>query len=292
MAAVLPICLVAFVLCLLSIHADARQCYKCGCFIQEGDRDCKLNCTIQFLENSYCDVRRTPGELEIGHGPVSVLTTSYRSLHFLRATEVITYDADAGRKWQPAKMNQITYGCDWDLCNNPEILKDIPTTLSFAIDHEYLSDALIDTNPDAPATCKSCTKCVTASSDPPCPEVACPSGTCIIDDHAVEPEYNGECNATYVASCQPPDVELEIMARITGTYYLDDGVFQVNELDLNCRKTNCNDPAVALELQKKISYIEVDSTLFTRPKNSDGKISHISQPLLFLLTACIGYFSL
>ena len=77
------------------------------------------------------------------------------------------------------------------------------------------------------------------------------------------------------------------MVKITATFELDKRVFQVNEIDLNCRKTNCNDPMIAQQLQKNVSYTEIDNSLFTRPNGAAMQANHMAQATLLILAVAV-----
>ena len=277
---------ISVILCLLATQAFSIQCYKCGCFTQDGSTTCPLNCTTQVLEDSFCYASRTSGDLELGHSPVSVVGITFPTAHYLRTIETIAYGQGA---WQKPTVSEVSYGCNWDLCNGPKIMELLPTSLTLAIEPGYLSSLLIDTSSESPLSCKSCSKCITATSDPDCPAVSCPQGTCIIDDHADDPQFNGNCSATYMASCVQGVTD--IMVRIRATFDMSKRVFQVNELDLNCRKTNCNDPTIAELLQKNVTYTEIDSTLFMRPNGAAMQTSHMAQATLLILAVAVRLLS-
>ncbi|CAF1033950.1 unnamed protein product, partial [Didymodactylos carnosus] len=224
---------------------------------------CNLStCLIEYVENSYCEIRVSSNELEVDHNPNSALQELF-SEHYIRATETIVH---RNGDWQPASVIQISYGCDWNLCNDPRIISFLPTSLNFKIDSTFLTNLLTpDTEPLS--TCYSCSKCIDSLDNLNCSTESC-TGTCFIEDHIDDASVNtDDCKFAFETSCVS-DV-LDSSVEVTGTYYISDqSQSSVNTIDIYCRRTNCNNPRIAEQIRGNTSFTTTINDIMTfRPSN-------------------------
>jgi len=245
---------------------DGLQCYKCSCAVNPGANTCiddnDLQCIVEYVENSYCIIVQTSNNLTFDRNPNSDLIF-LESLHYLRAREEIIY-LESSSSWQVPAVREFSYGCDWNLCNTPRILSLLPKGLTFVVDSNLLTDSLIPQPSESFTTCLSCTRCVNSTGAILCPELNC-NGTCFIDDHLDDPVVNaGSCLFAFESVCL--NAILNTSVQITGTYYIDDKIFQVSEIDIWCKRTDCNDPTDAQIIQRNITFrTEINDQLYFRP---------------------------
>jgi hypothetical protein len=259
--------LVSFVFLTTINQINCLQCYTCRCSVNLGENTCtdegELQCIIEHVENNYCYISRLLTELELGHRPNSDLTY-LESLHYIRAKEAIFY-LPSSSTWQAPFVVEVLYGCDWNLCNTPRILNLLPNGLTFAVDSNVLSNTLLPEANEPFETCLNCTKCVNSTSALSCQTPTC-TGTCYIDDHLDDSTLNtGSCSFAFESRCLPQIFNTTI--QITGTYYIDDKLFGINEIDMLCRRTNCNDPTHAQVIQRNTTYTaQINDQLYFRPE--------------------------
>ena len=169
--------------------------------------------------------------------------------------------------WEAPTVIQVTYGCDWNLCNTPRILSLLPSSLDYSVDQALLTASLIALPAQPVTSCLSCSQCVNTSAEVNCPSVSC-NGTCYIDDHVDDPDYN-TCTIAFSSECV--DDSLKTSFTITGNYYIDENVFGVTEIDAYCNKDDCNDQAVIATILKNITATpQVSNQLYFRPNNTQN----------------------
>ncbi|CAF1435339.1 unnamed protein product [Adineta steineri] len=267
------IIIIGFVFLGTIIQINCLQCYKCSCSVNVGETTCKddseLQCVIEYVENNYCTIARTSSSsITFDHRPNSDLIF-LESLHYLRAKEQIIY-LESSSSWHAPIVKEFTYGCDWNLCNTPRILSLLPKGLTFTVDSNLLTNSLILQPNETFTTCLSCTKCVNSTAVITCAIVPC-SGTCEIDDHLDDPvQHNSSCSFQFTSVCL--NEKLNTSIQITGTYFMDDKKFQTGEIDVWCKKNNCNDPVHVQTIQRNITFItEINDQLYFRPQATTSK---------------------
>ncbi|CAF0851250.1 unnamed protein product [Rotaria sordida] len=260
---------------------DCLQCYRCSCSIVPGETTCtddsELQCVIEYVENNYCIISRLSNQIRFGHNPNSDLIF-LESLHYIRDEQEIIF-LESSSTWQLSTIVEFSYGCDWNLCNTPRLLSLLPHSLTYTIDSSLLTNTLI-AKPNEPfTTCLSCTKCANSTNEVTCPKVTC-NGTCFINGYSDDPLLNSvSCLFPFESVCR--EEKRNTSVHIKGTYYIDDDIFGINDIDIWCKKTDCNSPTNAQIIQQNINYsIELNDQIYFRPNPSSTTPSTPNNELL------------
>ncbi|CAF2448814.1 unnamed protein product [Rotaria sp. Silwood2] len=245
---------------------DCLQCYKCSCSIIPGETTCtndnELQCVIEYVEDSYCFISRLLNHIKFDHSPNSDLMF-LESLHYIQDEEEIIF-VESNSTWQVSTIVEFKYGCDWNLCNTPRILSFLPKSLTYDIDSSLLTNTLIAKPNELFTTCLKCTTCANSTNEVTCPILTC-NGTCFINGYVDDPVLNSAlCLFPFESVCR--EEKLDTSVRITGVYYIDDDIFDIYDIDIWCKKTNCNNPTNAQIIQQNISYsIQINDQIYFRP---------------------------
>lgn len=252
---------------LTTIHRiNCLQCYICSCAVTPGETTCindsELQCIIEYVEESYCYIGRSSDLLYFESSPNSDLIY-LESLHYIQTKEEIIY-SESSSSWQSPVISEFYYGCDWNLCNTPRMINFLPTGLLYTIDSNLLTSTLIPSSGESLTTCHTCTGCANSTGEVSCPTSAC-SGTCFIDGYYRDPQGNsGSCSYPFQSTCKAE--KLNTAVQLMATYYIDDDIFSINDTDIFCKKTNCNNPNTAKAIQNNVTYsVQLNDQIYFRP---------------------------
>jgi hypothetical protein len=165
---------------------------------------------------------------------------TFQDSHFFQAVETI---ALSGTIWIQTQISSISYGCDWDGCNDMSLAQYLPESFQMKISQSVLNDQLI--NGQLPAQkCYSCSKCINELTAFLCKSETC-SGICYIDElHNYIVTATINCTFNFFSVCESwNDPILAPSIRIRATYYLDlpqEKQLEIDEVDIRCTKDNCN----------------------------------------------------
>ncbi|CAF1153206.1 unnamed protein product [Adineta ricciae] len=254
-----------------------RACYKCHCEHEIGNDTCKvLECTIEYKNNSYCEIVRDFKSFEgmefIVLGHVDRAYVPYK--HFIHAEEEqILYK---NLTWHPPSIKLISYICDWDLCNDGRLVEKLTT--SFQFDAEPSEIAAYLESSETLTSCMQCEVCTNSTLDSyTCPNSTCSSsGRCFIAQYIDHAEYQN-CEYAFYGECENSVMESSII--ITATYNIDDDILNFEEVDVYCSKNGCNRPETVYSLIELIDEnIQLDSLFFFRPVSNTTTPPIITEP--------------
>jgi hypothetical protein len=234
---------------LLYWPVDSRMCYDCFCDYNwaANTGSCsspnfQSNCILKEYGNQYCVIRSsyTSDNIEQRYFQ-SVAPDLYQDSHFFEATETISL---SNTVWLPATINSISYGCDWDGCNNPSLAEYLPESFQMNINQTLLNSQLVN-GESANLTCNLCTACINDIIGILCQLPSCANGTCYIDEiHNYVATGPDNCQYYFSSVCQPPTNPIQTpYVRIRAIYYIDLPVerqLEIDEMDLACTKSFCN----------------------------------------------------
>lgn len=144
------------------------------------------NCGTYSTDDSardYCVIIEQRGDsdsfFELTRIPRNASWIDVDDSYYILAIESIRYN-QTGANWYLV-TNGIIYGCDWDYCNSPNLILQLPNTFQLSIDKTWLetniygtgsvnschlcqqSQCFNETNPFNPANCPL-TNCINATS--------------------------------------------------------------------------------------------------------------------------------
>lgn len=283
---------------------NCRRCNTCSC---EFDWDTNTgtcnsptflsSCVSREVGNQICFVTSTYFD-NIEHRIYQAISTNaYQDSHFIQAVETIALSNNA---WLPSRISSISYGCDWDNCNEIQLALYLPESFNMTIDSSILNTELLNGQASA-ENCYSCSACINNLTAIICKQQSCPDGTCFIDEiHSYEIITEDKCKYNFFSDCQqlPNNIESSNV-RIRATYYLDlpeQQQWEINEMQLKCTKDYCNSihtvEYLKGQIQKTItlhpdfqpsrlnSTTNVPTTTTTTPESHSTKL----YPIVYLTT--------
>ena len=239
------------------LREEPLQCYNCSCV------NTTCPCTtyeVSDRENTYCViVRQTFGQntvIDMEHIDSTATAVYIREFPYVLVEESISYNEGTGQ-WS-TKTNFVVYGCNWNLCNKPELVSLLPDSFQMRLPDAWLNSSILGDGspvrdchdcPDAPQ-CGSATF-LDASR---CPIRQC-NTTCIVSDSFNDPAYDLLCYQSY---CVPPQDDVYTNDRhrveIEGVIYANDPTaVELWEIDLYCRADDCSNPDLFKELRQKLT---------------------------------------
>ena len=239
---------------------DARRCYLCSCSFN-WDTNTGTCTSVQFLssctspevgDNLCYMISSYTGNME-QRVFESIPPDAFEDRHFIQAVERISL---SGTVWLPTTISSVSYGCDWDNCNEIELAQFLPDSFKMRIDQRLLNSELID-GQLLPQTCLDCSKCINDLVGIVCKIVSCPTGVCYIDElHNFITTPTNNCTYNFYSICDsfsspPPSPNV----RIRATYYIDFPAakqLEIDEVDIACRKDNCNSIVTVEKLKQNI----------------------------------------
>ncbi|CAF1637309.1 unnamed protein product [Rotaria magnacalcarata] len=261
---------------LLICPVDSRKCYLCGC-VFNWDTNSTTCSSVEFL--SSCTLT------EVGD-KVCFITSSYngnveqrvfeaiaanifQDAHFIQAVEMMSL---SGTEWVQPSFSSMSYGCDWDGCNNISLAEYLPESFQITISQSILNSELL--NGQLPAQhCYSCSACINNLTAVLCKQDPCTNGICYIDQihsYLVTPTNN--CTYNFFSTCGTFSISTQIPSiRVRATYYLDlpqEKQLEINEIELKCTKDYCNS-IQTVELLKE----QVQTKIILHPDFQPSRLS-------------------
>ncbi|CAM4773730.1 unnamed protein product [Rotaria magnacalcarata] len=237
--------------------ANPLTCYNCACI---GTTTCTCTSTVvTSLDETYCIVARENigQEVFINYGYIESDSTYVYILEapFVVVEETIAYD-EKGIRWLTT-TDYVVYGCNWNLCNKPELLPLLPSSFRMRLPEPWLNANILGTGqpvrdchecPDAPQC--GTTEFLDASR---CPVKAC-NTTCLVLDVFNDPADDLLC---YQSFCIPPEADeyniYHNRVEIEGIIYANEPtVVKIWEIDLYCRADDCSRPEIFKELRDQL----------------------------------------
>ncbi|CAF0726642.1 unnamed protein product [Rotaria sp. Silwood1] len=245
-----------------------RRCYDCVCF-DEQNCDCGRS-TIMNADSTYCMiVRENYGQnswVVMGHLDQDSTRVHIRDLPYILLEETIFYNEKTGR-WDTV-TNFAAYGCDWDLCNHPNLIKSLPRTFEMRLPESWLNTNIRGTGQPA----RNCHECPDApqcgTSDfldtSRCPIHSCDT-TCYVSDTFDDPSTGELCYQSYCADPNEEDYDPDaFQVDIEGILYLYKQPRDVElwEVDIYCRADDCSRPEIFKELRSNLTLVVGDLSAF------------------------------
>jgi hypothetical protein len=158
---------------------NSLLCYECWC----DDTDitaCDCGSTTEEdLDVDYCVIveqRDIFGTyIDITRIPRNSTWLYINDPYFILAVESIRYNVTASQ-WNLWTSN-IIYGCDWDLCNSPNLINVLPDSFKLSIDTNWLDTNIYGTG--STDSCNDCPRGLCSDNENPLNFTECPLTTCI-----------------------------------------------------------------------------------------------------------------
>ncbi|CAF4019814.1 unnamed protein product [Rotaria sp. Silwood2] len=252
------------------------SCYNCSC------TGTTCPCTtyeISSADNTYCSiVRRNLAhdvQIEFGHININTTYTYIRDYPYVLIEESIIYKETSGR-WD-TRVEFVIYGCDWNLCNKPELVPYLPTSFQMRLPEAWLNSTILGTGQPA-HDCHVCSDGPVCSDtgfidDDQCPIQSC-NTTCLVSSRFIESENTDQCYESYCAPADQPGIEVDThRVEIEAVLYASRPTnVELWEIDLYCRADNCSRPEVFQELQDKLILQTGDITIIFNQTDEEPKI--------------------
>jgi hypothetical protein len=191
-----------------------------------------------------------------GHIGIGSTYVYIREYPYVLLEESIVYNELSGR-WDTIP-EIVVYGCNWNLCNKPELLPYLPGSFQMRLPELWLNSSVLGTGQPA----RDCHECpdepVCSDTDfingDLCPIESC-NTTCLISDVFDDPTTSHQC---YQSFCAPPDFENFSVdthrVQIEGIVYgsRPDNI-EIWEIDIYCRADNCSRPEIFRELRGQLT---------------------------------------
>ncbi|CAF1118247.1 unnamed protein product [Didymodactylos carnosus] len=264
-----PSQVILLVFCIIS--TNGLECYDCAC---PSNTICPCDKTESIEgNNTYCViVREHIGEnidITLEHIPRNLTKFYVKNPYYISVRESISYD-DVIPEWKTDTL-KVIYGCNWDLCNKPDLVPLLPSSFSLSLPDEWLNNFILGSDPTMCHECPDGPSC--GDTDffdiSRCPEKAC-NGTCILSDLFEHPDSD-PLEFCYQSFCyeSASDIEFDIdthRIEIDGIYYLDTEEFAIWEIDVYCRADDCSRPEIFSEIRENLrKNINVNEFLHLRP---------------------------
>ncbi len=230
---------------LLYSPVDCRLCYDCSCEYNWAaltgscsSPNFQSNCMLKEYGNQYCIVQSSYIDNMEQRYFQSVAPDLYQDSHFFQAIETISL---SNTVWLPTTISTISYGCDWDGCNDPSVAQYLPESFQMNINQTVLNSQLLNGQSSA-QNCYLCTACINNLTATLCQTPSCTNGICYIDEiHNYVATGPDNCVYYYTSACQT--FYQTPYVRIRAIYYIDLPVerqLEIDEIDLACTKDLCN----------------------------------------------------
>jgi len=139
------------------VPLNSLICYECACD-QTSVSQCNCSDTSDLDDNDYCviyeqrDILGT--RIDLTRIPRNSTWVFVEDPYYILVVESIRYNLTA-QEWY-LWTNSIIFGCDWDLCNSPNLIDSLPDSFKLSIDENWL-----DTNIYGTGSVDSCNYCPT-----------------------------------------------------------------------------------------------------------------------------------
>ncbi|CAF0913517.1 unnamed protein product [Rotaria sp. Silwood1] len=253
-------CLFLFVFFLSTQLTSTLVCFECNnC---DNIISCTCNNTVSVdVKASYCILLREslPNAVDIEIKHISRNSTTYYIYdpYYISVQETISYDGTM-RRWH-SKSNKITYACQTDGCNRPDLIKQLPATgLSLMLPSDWLDENL-QRKPDKITTlCRDCegesicddtTDLVNINK---CTIKEC-QGSCFMGEAYEIAETTQFCHESFCSDDTSigPIIQLPEIG-ITAVYYINKKQLEVVEIDVKCNADNCSRLEIFKDIKDKL----------------------------------------
>ena len=239
------------------LRDEPLQCYNCSC------TGTSCPCTtyeISAKDNTYCVIlRETFGQsatINLQHIDASATAVYIREFPYVLVEESISYN-ETNSRWS-TRTNFVLYGCNWNLCNKPELVGLLPDSFQMRLPDAWLnSNVLGDGRPVRDChECPETPQCGTTDflDASRCPIRAC-NTTCVVSDSFNDPAFDLQCYQSY---CIPPEDDVfsdnRHRVEIEGLIYGNNpSVVEFWEIDIFCRANDCSRAEVFKELREQLT---------------------------------------
>jgi hypothetical protein len=237
-------------------RSGTLTCYNCTC------TKTPCSCTeyeTLLNENTYCVIVQMffgqSVNIDFEHIDSAATPVYIREFPYVLVEESINYNEGNGRWF--TTTNFVIYGCDWNLCNKPDLVPLLPNSFRMRLPEAWLNTSVLGSGlpvrdchecPDAP-------QCGTSDflDAARCPIQECDT-TCIVSDSFNDPATDEQC---YQSRCVQPNQDQssrdQHRVEIEGVIYaIQPDVVELWEIDIYCRADDCSRPSIFNELRKEL----------------------------------------
>jgi hypothetical protein len=239
---------------LLSIQSTLTLvCYECE---ECTDITCTCNNTITTeTKDSYCILLRenlsNGVNVEIKHIPRNSTNYYVSDPYYISVEETILYDKTTERWLSQSK--KITYACQTDKCNQPNLLRQLPSNgLSLTLPSEWLNENLLRKADKSTTLCNEysaeriCGNRQYFINKTQCEVINC-QDLCIMGETFSEAQSIQFC---YESFCLSNERQPEI--AINAIYYINNKRFEIIETDIICNGDDCSRLEIFKDIKEKL----------------------------------------
>ncbi|CAF2719994.1 unnamed protein product [Rotaria sp. Silwood2] len=294
-----------FLLLVLIVPSNSLTCYECGCSNTDIS-ECNCGETSTEVDGDYCVIveDRYIDETYIELTRVSRNTTwvYVEDPYYIVLLESIRFNQTANDSY--LWTSGVIFGCDWDLCNSPDLINRLPASFNLSIDKDWLYTNIYGTG--SVTQCHHCPFEMCGDSGNPidftqCPMTTCNNATtCLAYDLWDDLDTGEQC---YQSQCAPAYLDNDLTGFFGGKYRIDveaivylaqdRSKYYIWEMDVYCGAYNCTRPTIFSEIADRLSYTISDLSIYplVRPTTTQPPpttTTPIANPLRCYSCECIG----
>jgi hypothetical protein len=289
------------------LDSTALECYECVCYSQD---QCNSACQFTIITESdeaYCTIKRkqengisfqlTTGILNIGDKPI--IKDPY-SIYLQKSHQL----NDSTQQFEPT-VPFISFNCNWDKCNHPDLVSKLLTSFQLAVDDTYLNNSINGQQEEI--QCAKCSSQVCGNSSY-APFDKCSATTCngsIAEQCLVGEGYDnikGDTYYCYASNCfDRAMTKSSVSAMFSAMYYLQkrEPVYELQSVILICQAKSCMQTSLFSGFRENLK-LDIDVGAFLRPspppsppppsttpKNCSNRSTVLQSILILVLTFVI-----
>ncbi|CAF4135916.1 unnamed protein product [Rotaria sp. Silwood2] len=249
-------------------------CYECGCD-HNNISACDCGTTSTQLDGYYCLISEQrfidKTYIQLSRVPRNATLNYVEDPYYILLQESIRYNQTSS-EWYLWTSGAV-FGCDWDLCNSPNLINRLPVSFNFSIDKDWLDTNIYGTG--SVTECHHCPFEMCGDSENPIDFTQCPmtpcvnSSTCLVYDLWDDFETGDQC---YQSQCAPEYLDGEVAQLFGGKYRIDveaivylaqdRSKYYIWEIDVYCGAYNCTRPTIFSEIANRLDYTISDLSMY------------------------------
>ncbi len=167
--------LTLFLILLMALCSSSLVCFECTCVVSP----CICPHVSDANDGSHCIIRRKNSLLnssfDLTRTNLNSTLFGIKDPYYIILEESIIYNKMLN-DWN-SYPSDVVYGCDWDNCNDPELIVSLPVPLKMSVNKTWLSENIYGKG--SPRKCSHCPKKLCGNSTHPINFIECPIVACV-----------------------------------------------------------------------------------------------------------------